>query len=807
MSSSAASAAMAAAGTSEQMYNAGYIPPSIFPVSAETNLNILNQDSFGQGLLEVPVRNSNPAEGRIPFYARSLYGISGASQYNPRTYAERHIGELMTRGQMWDPKFTAESLQSGVDSRWDTAVQFPWWNCTYFPVVYDTLSDNVASKQIIPWCVMYTNVKLTNTSRYGSQRNTDGYGKDGSNGDVMCFEQPLWTPLTTRQPLPGNVFIDGRYLGNMDAWAAVIASCENCGVANDTYLYFFPCVSDNDFDAKTKSMNASSPDLAWRFGGPSLGLAVAAAIMGMPQIMYTGYLKAMIPNRLLDNTPNYLRGTNAPPAALKEVGATLNIVESVDMLTLKCAYAINQQWPLIIPYVSSLEYPLEKLLSDRFGASNKFLYHISRAIYTSALMNDAIPYAGFQTTLLMAGNLMDTAALSVMALVFFFGDPDLFGIPKNTLSTQLEFDDRARHSMEQTGYYGDAVLQYERLLKYRKSKSAEATRQREYNKATMSPEAYRALVKGVAEQKATKMKDKSIAKIDATALRKEQRAMGELPKPAFGSIGRKEQAMAVEPILNKVAQDARTLITTAARVRGQARWDSYSPKHQAYAKQRLVLSNPRLYNAKPGSKGAETYSKWLDTFKRDFPVDDVYDEDRKTYLGPGATAPSATDGNPFYVAGKQIKTRKRVGFAKRFAPDTAQLPATTPLARAQQYQLPPVLYPSMRSKNTAARVFIDEGSSSMAGPGRQVPQSVSPPRSASTSAAPTFESDADVDVPLGASGGTFKRARTTARAAGAMKQIRRAREDTDSEVEDAPKKKMAKVENTESKEMEFDNKQ
>ena len=110
------------------------------------------------------------------------------------------------------------------------------------------------------------------------------------------------------------------------------------------YLTIAPAISLSDYDDHIAKMgdimkeNAPRGDACFRFDGPSLGLAVLAAIMGMPPIMYTGFNSQMGPSEILSGD-----GT------IQEVALGANMVEPIEDYEYKTAAAIMIGVPIIIP--------------------------------------------------------------------------------------------------------------------------------------------------------------------------------------------------------------------------------------------------------------------------------------------------------------------------------------------------------------------------------------------------------------------------------------------------------------------------
>jgi len=135
------------------------------------------------------------------------------------------------------------------------------------------------------------------------------------------------------------------------------------------YLTIAPAISEEHYadhiDACQRIMQANAPrgDKCFSFGGASLGLAVLAAIMGMPPIMYTGYNSQM--------------GTNAiiSEERIQEVALGANMVENVEDIEYKTAAAIIMGVPIIIPmniswYKEPAQQALQRGVARALGQDN-----------------------------------------------------------------------------------------------------------------------------------------------------------------------------------------------------------------------------------------------------------------------------------------------------------------------------------------------------------------------------------------------------------------------------------------------------
>jgi len=179
-----------------------------------------------------------------------------------------------------------------------------------------------------------------------------------NNGSPFDYSPDYRMEQLYRDGVRIDLYIDGRFM-NLDeenAYLAVMGSVLSVlpnrwsgSITSDNvlsvYITIAPAISEEHFQdhiaASKQIMQSNSPndEKCFGFSGPSLGLAVLAAIMGMPPIMYTGFNSQMGVNEIL-------AGSNG---TVQEVALGVNLVEQVDDIEYKTAAAIMIGVPIIIP--------------------------------------------------------------------------------------------------------------------------------------------------------------------------------------------------------------------------------------------------------------------------------------------------------------------------------------------------------------------------------------------------------------------------------------------------------------------------
>lgn len=166
--------------------------------------------------------------------------------------------------------------------------------------------------------------------------------------------------------------------------------------------------------------------------GASCGLAVQAAVCGLPSILYTGYTSQVdtdvdVVSRAQEEmlATKYGPGSAANIQSYKKpfetvrIGRGMQLIENVDHTSFKLAFAITHQLPIVFPRNSSLQQPLDAFLFRMSKTGGSILATLSSNIYTVAQLEDGVAIADKKTQLFMAASITDAAALASLAALAY----------------------------------------------------------------------------------------------------------------------------------------------------------------------------------------------------------------------------------------------------------------------------------------------------------------------------------------------------------------------------------------------------
>lgn len=316
---------------------------------------------------------------------------------------------------------------------WDHNRNFFHW--TMFPVVRRSGTKDNRSVTIVPYIVIYSSDPATNTL---------GTGR-------MNYEN--WSGFTSGyrrgvQNRGGNMKVDTRFVDRTDvhAIASIYAAIQNSSPLAGTYLTIVPWIDQGVSVSPNQNMTEE-----YKFGGASLGMAVFAAITGMPTAFYTGYLKYIHPNMKFATNTNEaaqleflakqgdLHGGTPPLADTTRVMLQMNMIEPVSLIPVKTAYAIaHNTWPLIIPNNTGWQKSAEYVIEHQHVKQLYVMWlGITAALYTSAKAR-TMPYSNNLSPLLVAMDPNDASDLIGTALAVRYGA--VWRGPTDVVNPQLNAD-------------------------------------------------------------------------------------------------------------------------------------------------------------------------------------------------------------------------------------------------------------------------------------------------------------------------------------------------------------------------------
>ena len=295
------------------------------------------------------------------------------------------------------------------NSRWEegpTGTAKYFFNSCLYPAVYR--HETPQGTKVFP---------LTYRVCYSSFLPT--YSKDGSKGLLPHrpeFRTVLLRPDVQNPHIQVSVNVDYSLIGDIHCFLSIKASLENSFPVAGSYIYMYPEVSDDNFQ------NATTPFTVpynHTVKGASLGMAVFGAVAGWSCMHYTGYIRYIAPNTVMQRDAQYrmesngsaynaksmvIGGNGAPSVTvysnpLVKIAKQLNFVDMVNDIPLKIAYCNANGFPFIFPASSNFDRPIAEALNST--TVNNFMRQFSPIlpnIYTMSMSEDGQP------AFLMAGS-------------------------------------------------------------------------------------------------------------------------------------------------------------------------------------------------------------------------------------------------------------------------------------------------------------------------------------------------------------------------------------------------------------------
>lgn len=289
-----------------------------------------------------------------------------------------------------------------TEENWDLGGEF--MNYTFFPSVI----RHGSSVTCLSYVAMYTSKDPTKLLPEG--------------------HAPDFVKVQTAGDTPVTIHVDRTHLGDDSTKAAVISAINAGNPAAGSYLCFFPFVSKDQYYGKRSKDGPKS----WAIHGASLGLAMFAAMRGFPSIHYTGYINRLEPNMRINKDYDKEEG-NQTADALVAISQSFNIVENVSLLPYKMEYAMRKGFPLCIPFSTSYQQPLSKVMADPNLWRSHFQIGMaaSKNIFTLSRAADGEAYAHSGTTILCGVTANDMGSLAAMAYINTYLDGDEMGYRVN----------------------------------------------------------------------------------------------------------------------------------------------------------------------------------------------------------------------------------------------------------------------------------------------------------------------------------------------------------------------------------------
>lgn len=459
--------------------------------------------------------------------------------------------EPLTRGQVWP------AGQAGGNKGWHTTQLFDrtveqngdqtlnsFLHYTFFPAVVKHQANErarqMAEVRIIPYCMVYSSFEPDG----GLSQNASLLSHHPNWTKVQLRRGALRNQRTTWGADEGYVNLDTMLCGNDSTRYAIIAAIQDLQPASGSYISFFPYVTDRVYGAYhgAQEMTALGPGNPWSVRGASCGLAAAAAIMGLPSIFYTGYLKNIAPNQLLRGLP---ARHQEMWSYTTDVAAQQNIVEDVQDIAWKVMYCIIAKQPCVFPNMSTLSnQSIEEAITSA-GAS--FLRSTATGIYTTAKANLGLAYLDMKTPLLMAVDLDDVVVLAAYAAIgYHITSAPLMSWLNENMRT-IEGTDREMLKEDVREKWQRASDERERV---KATISREMTEYKEANKEALEKLDHKQRVARLSQvrkqEKKTESAKKLAAREKASALEKAKRKLAKANAPA--RLARKAFATQLEQL-------------------------------------------------------------------------------------------------------------------------------------------------------------------------------------------------------------------------------------------------------------------
>jgi hypothetical protein len=341
--------------------------------------------------------------------------------------------------------------------------QFGLAGMAYFPVVYRISPVHMKTSGVIS-----NDIEMLRVCPFRVVATSWPWQPAGDSDYTPSYRQVTINRNFSDSTVTMQIYIDTKYLaddGNTYMsilasvlavlpfrWAGSIQQTGNNMGTLEVYITIAPAISEASYEEHVSDcvriMGDMAPmgDACFAFEGASLGLAVMAAIMGMPPIMYTGYNSQVGTDQIL---------TDDPDQPIQQVALGANFVEPVDDVEHKVSAAVQMGVPLIIPlnvswYTEPTRQALYRGVSRALGldkgrktllalAARKFAYPVqmqktialannttnwaatmSNFIYTTAKRAAGLSYDALPSYILAAANLSDVQILAAHTAVYMW---------------------------------------------------------------------------------------------------------------------------------------------------------------------------------------------------------------------------------------------------------------------------------------------------------------------------------------------------------------------------------------------------
>lgn len=374
---------------------------SIYSALRSNNVGSVPKNIIAANFSRHNVSHNYALYGLIPAFVNTggMFTRSGTDILNP----SRQVGDIL-----FATTFRGQESKSNKGStiQWDDTVHF--FNSARFPAVCRYTKDKTTFAYPCSFRVCYSSFEPT-------------WSKNERQG--LLTHKPNWVQIHLQPDRGSNlkvpVYVDNTLIGDVHSKLSLIASLENSSPQANSFIYFFPDVSDKVLANPESHFFITQNH---KITGASLGMAVFAAVSGWPDILYTGYVKYIVPEGKQERNMAYQtslaekmqnQGSNAQMWRTSTAMSTLinakddyrvynnpivrvvkqmNFVEQIADLPMKIAYASNIGLPLVFPSSSQDGESIHDFLNSAGNVSAMRNYlELMPEVYTMSMAQDASP--------------------------------------------------------------------------------------------------------------------------------------------------------------------------------------------------------------------------------------------------------------------------------------------------------------------------------------------------------------------------------------------------------------------------------
>lgn len=233
-----------------------------------------------------------------------------------------------------------------------------------------------------------------------------------------------WNLFTLTAAAGGSrVYVDLALIGgSVDSLRSLVTAINTVRPADYSHIYVVDCST------------IKTDDMITQINGASLGLAVAAAVLHAPQVLYTGYLRKLpgygvVGDRKVNSGyPEYNRGKQPPPSGQPgwEAVKTDDVIEDVQMIGPKMMFALANNVPLVIPHKTTFNSAMASVVDRlekttlRDKSPSMFVAKYAQLAYSTTEADQGYSYSSLMSPILLATTLPEAIMLGAIAHIGFY---------------------------------------------------------------------------------------------------------------------------------------------------------------------------------------------------------------------------------------------------------------------------------------------------------------------------------------------------------------------------------------------------